>query len=202
MHISYHLIVGPYLSGGLQRVHLGPIWPFHGFQKWFSMFYSWLELRRSGTRYGTLWRPLWTPCLRPYLRGGGRGVVYHTMHTWITRRCTSPVCVRYETTLDGTLQMWSRMDPLDLFGPLGDHLETIWTRLRPCGDLWKGVWRPLVGYMYTLYNLRPRGRSEPDQKRVLRRGPVHKKRVLRGPKRVQMDPSGSLLESIPKWSHT
>ena len=43
----YHLIVEPIpLRGGLKRVHLGPILDlFYGLQKWFSMFYSWLELR-------------------------------------------------------------------------------------------------------------------------------------------------------------
>ena len=30
--------------------------------------------------------------------------------------------------------------------------ETIWTHLRPCEPLEVGVvWRPLLGYMYTLY---------------------------------------------------
>ena len=44
---------------GLKRVHLGlHLDLFHGLQKWFSMFYSWLELRRSGTRLGPSGDPL------------------------------------------------------------------------------------------------------------------------------------------------
>ena len=45
-------------------------------------------------------------------------MVYHTMHTWITRSVYL-MCVRYETTLDGTHQKWPRVDPVGTyFGPL------------------------------------------------------------------------------------
>ena len=83
---------------------------------------------------------LWTPYLIPYLRGGV-GVV------WCIIPCTRglPVgvylmCVRYETTLDGTLQKWSRMDP---FGPILDLSRPHFGAQDPSEDpLWSGSDRP------------------------------------------------------------
>ena len=69
-----------------------------------------------------------------------------------------------------------------------DHLdpsETLWRPLEVGGE----VWRPPRVYVYPIYYLRPRGRSEPDQKRVLRRGPVHQKRGL---ERSKIGPKGPL----------
>ena len=61
----------------------------------------------------------------------------------------------------------------------------------------------LLGYMYTLYITYARADDLSQTKRGSSEGALcTKKGVLRGPKWVQMDPSGSLLESIPKWSHT
>ena len=46
-------------------------------------------------------------------------------------------------------------------------------------------------YVYPIYYLRPRGRSEPDQKRALRRGPVHQNGVL---ERSKIGPKGPILD--------
>ena len=76
------------------------------------MFYSWLELERSGTRLGPSGAHLDT-YLRPYLRGG-------EVEVWCIIQCRRglPVGVSGMRPLwDGTLQKWSGMDP---FGPILD----------------------------------------------------------------------------------
>ena len=78
--------------------------------------------------------------------------MYHTTHTWITRRCIScvPPDSWYETTLNGTLQKWSRVDP---FGPLRTSFWCTGPLLRTL--FWSGSDRPrgrklYIGYTYTL----------------------------------------------------
>ena len=78
--------------------------PKVGMMLWFGLdVYSTLELRRSGTRYGPSGAPLEALSETLSERWCGVGVVYHTMHTWITRRCISciPLYSWYETILRG-----------------------------------------------------------------------------------------------------
>ena len=119
------------------------------------------------------------------------------MHTWITRRYISP-CVPSDAPFwRGDPEVVSRCTLLDLFWTSQDpHFGAQDPSETLFGPIGGGVVRDepsrrrtLWVYVYPIYYLRPRGRSEPDQKRVLRRGPVHQNG---GPERSKIGPKGCI----------
>ena len=110
----------------------------------------WTNLKTSILDLWSEWYPHLKPSiayLTPYLKGGGVGVMHHTMYTWITPRCIAP-CVPQMHPLE-VLQRMSRSTTLKTVtrSSLSTHLR--WSETT-CGCVLMDTSTTMYGIPYPI----------------------------------------------------